>query len=129
MSSEQLQEAIDLIQSEKIDEAREILLPLVKEPYPFADSWFMLMYCMPTTRQKVWCLQECLRIKPTHEDALRMLDYYDPNHEFYKGEILSDGKEDQDKKNNEEEPISWVVVAATVGSVLALTALFIFLVS
>lgn len=129
MSSERLQEAIDFIQSEKIDEAKEILLGLVKEPYPFADSWFMLMYCMPTTRQKVWCLEQCLKIKPDHIDALRMLEYYDPNHQFYQGEAFSKNIKDKHSGKGEDEPVSWVVVVATVGSVLLLTALFIFLVS
>lgn len=128
MSTERLQEAIDYIQSEKIDEAKEILLVLVKQPFPFADSWYMMMHCMPTKRQKIWCLEECLRIKPDHEDALRMLELLDPDHEIYSGEKYSPQEKKQEPQETEEQ-VSWVVVLATVGSVLAVTAAVILIFS
>jgi hypothetical protein len=127
MSSERLQEAIDFIQSEKIGEAKEILLEMVKQPYPFADSWYMLMYCMPTKRQKMWCLEECLKIKPDHMDALSMLDFLDPDHHIYRGDQFKARRKNQE--DGEGEETSWVVVLATVGSVLVLTAALILIFS
>ncbi|MAT41657.1 MAG: hypothetical protein CL609_04895 [Anaerolineaceae bacterium] len=128
MTSERLQEAIDFIQSEKIDEAKEILLEMVKQPFPFADSWYMLMHCMPTKRQKIWCLEECLRIKPDHSDALTMLGLLDPEHQFYSGEKFKHQK-NKKTESDEEEEVSWVVVLATVGSVLVVTAAVILIFS
>lgn len=127
MTSERLQEAIDYIQAEKIKEAKEILLEMVKQPFPFADSWYMLMHCLPTKRQKIWCLEECLKIKHDHSDALNMLEFLDPDHQIYAGEKFKANQ--QDGEDGEGEATSWVVILATVGSVLILTAVVIFIFS
>lgn len=129
MSSERLQEAIDYIQSEKIPEAKAILMDLIKQPYPFADSWFMMMHCVDTKRQKIWCLEECLKIKPDHGEALRMLEYLDPDHKIYTGEAFQPGKKKEEDGGEEGEEVSWIVVAATVGAVILLTAAVILIFS
>ncbi len=126
MSSERLQEAIDYIQSEKIAEAKAILLEMVRQPFPYADSWYMLMHCMPTKRQKIWCLEECLKIKADHSDAISMLELLDPDHQFYAGEKY---KRPQKAEADEGEAVSWVVVVATVGTVLVVTTAVILIFS
>ena len=122
---EKLQEAIDYIQSEDIPNAKSILIELVHARYPSGDCWYMMMYCMKTTQQKIWCLEEVLQIKADHADALKMLGLLAPGHQMYTGARYRPEK--HSKEETEEEPVNWVVIVATLGTVLVLTIVVIVL--
>jgi hypothetical protein len=123
---DRLQQAKDFVQSEDIANAKTILMELVHERYPSADSWYLMMYCMDTTRQKIWCLEEALRIKADHSEALVMLGMLAPGHQMYTGARYRKEKQN-DELSEEDEPFNWVVAGATLGTVLILTAVVILL--
>ena len=82
--------------------------------------------CANTTRQKIWCLEEALRIKADHSEALVMLGMLAPGHQMYTGARYRKEKQ-KDVASEEEEPFNWVVAAATLGTVLLLTVVVILL--
>ena len=123
---DRLQQAKDFVQSDDIANAKSILMELVHERYPSADSWYLMMYCMDTTRQKIWCLEEALRIKADHSEALVMLAMLALGIKC----ILVPVTVKKNRKTyhqRKKSPLTGWWLAATLGTVLILTVVVILL--
>ncbi len=78
MSTDQMQQAYQLIRSGRKQEAVAILVPIVRATPTNADAWWLLANAVDNPDQKRRALQQVLRLRPDDERAQRMLNRLDP---------------------------------------------------
>jgi hypothetical protein len=69
----QLQQAYDLIEADKLDEARAILEPIVAEEKDNADAWWLYAHAVNEPDIARGALQNVLRIDPNYPEANSLL--------------------------------------------------------
>lgn len=73
-SSEQLQRAYELIQSDDIAEAHMILARHLAKHRDDVDAWWLMVYATEDQNEAERALQNVLRLDPNHEQARALLD-------------------------------------------------------
>ncbi|MFQ3567976.1 MAG: tetratricopeptide repeat protein [Aggregatilineales bacterium] len=81
MSTDQMQQAYQLIRNGRSEEAIAILVPIVRATPTNADAWWLLANAVDNPDQKRRALQQVLRLRPDDERAQRMLSRLDPTSE------------------------------------------------
>lgn len=78
MSTDQMQQAYQLIRNGRKQEAIAILVPIVRATPTNADAWWLLANAVDNLDQRRRALQQVLRLRPEDERAQRMLSRLDP---------------------------------------------------
>lgn len=81
MADERLERAIRLVQSGKMDDARELLEPILKEDRNNVPAWHWYAQTWPKAKDKIRVWEACLRYNPSDQlaqEALRDLHFSQP---------------------------------------------------
>lgn len=73
-SKSQLKEVYQLIKSGKKQQARQILMPILKVEKDNSTAWFLMANAVDKQDQQVKALQKVLNLRPDHQKAQEMLD-------------------------------------------------------
>jgi len=73
-SKSQLKEVYQLIKSGKKQQARQILMPILKVEKDNSTAWFLMANAVDKQEQQVKALQKVLNLRPDHQKAQEMLD-------------------------------------------------------
>jgi hypothetical protein len=73
LTESKLQAAYELIKAGQIDQAHEILIPMLRADPNLADGWFLLGHATNNSLEKIRCFQQVLRLEPDNEAAQKQL--------------------------------------------------------
>lgn len=73
LTESKLQTAYELIKAGQSDQAREMLIPMVRADPNLADGWFLLGHATNDSQEKLRCFQQVLRLEPDNEAAQKQL--------------------------------------------------------
>src|SRR5512133_1682056 len=73
LTESKLQAAYELIKAGQSDQAREILIPMLRADPNLADGWFLLGHASDNSQEKIRCFQQVLRLEPDNEAAQKQL--------------------------------------------------------
>lgn len=68
-----LKKALDLVRAGKHDQARPILIELLKDHPNVEQAWFLLSYTLPEGNRQIYALQQALMINPDYQRARQRL--------------------------------------------------------
>jgi hypothetical protein len=73
LTESKLQAAYELIKAGQSDQAREILIPMLRTDPNLTDGWFLLGHAVSDSDEKIRCFQRVLRLEPDNEAAQKQL--------------------------------------------------------
>jgi hypothetical protein len=73
LTESKLQTAYELIKAGQRDQARKILIPLVRANPNLTDGWFLLGHAGSNPQEKIRCFQQVLHLDPTDQPAQKQL--------------------------------------------------------
>jgi hypothetical protein len=73
LTERKLQTAYELIKAGQRDQAREILIPLVRANPNLSDAWFLLGHAVSNPQEKIRYFQQVLRLDPADQAAQKQL--------------------------------------------------------
>ncbi|MEK6221953.1 MAG: hypothetical protein N2D54_06860 [Chloroflexota bacterium] len=87
-----LRQALDNIKSGKLQDARKILVELLREDSEIEQAWYMLSFSVPNLDRQVYALHQTLRINPKNQKAIERIkklsgEKYTPPSVYPKSEI------------------------------------------
>jgi len=74
MNNDTFEEAVQLYKTGKIEEAKNILITLVKQNPKSEGAWLWLSVCISDNEQKQYCLKKVLELNPNNPNALLLLN-------------------------------------------------------
>ena len=78
LTASQLQKSYELINAGQPDQAREILIPLLRANPKLSEGWFLLGHAVSDPKEKIRCFQRVLELDPTDQAAQKQLDRLKP---------------------------------------------------
>ena len=96
MADERLEQAVGLVQSGKIEEARELLELILKEDRNNIPAWHWYAQTWAQARDKIRVWEACLRLNPANplaQEALRDLNFNQPKKENLETKISTKATE------------------------------------
>jgi tetratricopeptide (TPR) repeat protein len=104
-------EAVNAIQNGEVNRARDLLARLLKLDPRSVDCWIWMSSVVETSKERIYCLQEALRIDPGNEAAQRGLilaGALPPDGKLESiGTIRRNWQNDLQSELNKKEPIPW----------------------
>ena len=67
LTASQLQKSYELIKAGHPDQAREILIPLLRANPKLSEGWFLLGHAVSDPKEKIRCFQRVLELDPTDQ--------------------------------------------------------------
>lgn len=74
LTASQLQHAYELIKAGQPNQARKILIPVLRAQPNLSEGWFLLGHAVSTPREKIRCFQRAVELDPTDLAAKKQLD-------------------------------------------------------
>lgn len=123
MSDIRLERAGELLRSGKVESARELLEPLIKEDRQNISAWQLYAESWPKVSDKIRVWEVCLRHNPSNPQAQQALALMDPRQQKKSTHHTTQRKPSNREHNSNIKPSSQRLLWGSIGLFIVVTAI------